>query len=274
MRYRAKDLLQDLDVRPSKGRGQNFVINTSVITQIIEFGFPSESEHLVEIGPGLGALTSELYKIGPLAVIEIEMKFCEDLERRFPNLVIVNKDVRLVDFSSLGKELVVFGNLPYSFSTEIIFHLIDNSASIARAVLLLQREFAERLVASPGGRDYGVLSVSCQIACETRLGPIIPGNSFHPPTKVESRLVELKFPKTPRFEINDVLWLKRCVRASFLQRRKKLLNSLRGSGFFINDGIEAACKDAGIDPGRRAETLSIEEFIKLSKALQSCRPSR
>ena len=114
---RAKDVLRSLDVVPSKQRGQNFIIDSAVISAIVDFGGPQAQDNLVEIGPGLGALTEVLQRIAPLTVIEIEEKFCRELKGRFPAINVIHQDVRQVDFSTVGKDLVVFGNLPYSFST-------------------------------------------------------------------------------------------------------------------------------------------------------------
>lgn len=266
---RVKDKLKQLDVRPSKERGQNFIIDPSVLHSIIDFGQPSANQHIVEIGPGLGALTSELARFGPLTLIEIEASFCQELRKRFPQAQVVQADARSVDFSALGAELTVFGNLPYSFSTEIIFHLIEGAASIRTAVLMLQREFAERLAAEPGGRDYGVLSVNAQMWADMELGPIIPGTSFHPPTQVQSRLIRLTFLKQPRVQLGDSKWFQRVLKGSFLQRRRKILNSLKGSGIAPEEVIVAGLQKAGVDPMRRAETLSLQEFVALAEAIKT-----
>ena len=267
MSPRAKEKLRSLDVRPSKERGQNFLIDDSVIQSIVGFGAPKAEENLVEIGPGLGALTRELAKFPKLSLIEIEEKFCAELAAEFPKVKIVNRDVREVPFSDIGSDLVVFGNLPYVFSTEIVMHLVANAQVITRAVLLLQREFAERLASPPGGREYGRLSIATQLWADLELGPIIPGTSFHPPTSVQSRLVSLKFLKKPRVEIRDQVWFEKVVKAAFSKRRKKLSNSLFASGYLAKERIDAALTQAGIDPGRRAETLSISEFVALAEAL-------
>lgn len=263
---RIKDRLRALEVRPTKERGQNFVIDPTVIEAIIGFGAPTAEDSLVEIGPGLGALTAALARFPRLTLIEIEPKFCRELAQVYPHATIVNADVRGVDFAALGHELVVFGNLPYSFSTDIVFCLIDHAAVIKRAVLLLQREFAERLAAGPGGRTYGLLSVSCQLWADVRLGPVIPGTAFHPPARVESQVVELIFRRTPRVSLSDPLWFKRFVAACFLKRRKKVVNSLLASGLFPKDVIVQGFEVCGLDTNRRAETFSIEEFARLVAA--------
>jgi len=263
---RVKDQLRSLEVRPSKERGQNFVINPLVIDSIIGFGQPKDNENLVEIGPGLGALTAVLARHPNLTLIEIEERFCRELATRYPHVKVINADVRGVDLSEIGSDLVVFGNLPYAFSTDIVFRLIDQVAVVKRAVLLLQKEFAERLAADPGGRTYGLLSVSCRLWADAKLGPIIPGDAFHPPAKVQSQVVELTFLKSPRLAIPDILWFKRFVAACFLKRRKKLINSLTASGLFTKENIATTLAACGVDQNRRAETLSLEEFAKLAEA--------
>lgn len=262
-----RDRLYSMGVRPKKEYGQNFVIRDDVIHTIIDFGRPTETEKLVEVGPGLGALTEELAEVAPLTVIEIEEDFCRDLESRIPNLTVINDDVRHVDFSEIGRDLVVFGNLPYSFSTDIIFHLIAFAPSMKRSVLLLQKEFANRIAAEPIGREYGVLSISTQLWCNVRLGPIIPGDAFYPKAKVDSRVIELTYLDEPRFPV-DFLNFRTVVSSAFAKRRKKILNSMM-SGHAFNDKevLTAALEKADISPGQRAETVSIEKFAKLSEIL-------
>ena len=264
---RVKDTLRAMDVAPSKERGQNFVIDDSVINAIVGFGAPQESDNLVEIGPGLGALTKALSKFPRLSLVEIEEKFCYELTRQFPHAKVVNGDVREVALDQFGDNLVVFGNLPYVFSTEIVFHLIAHAKIVKRAVLLLQREFGERLAAQPGGREYGRISIATQLWADVKLGPIIPGSMFHPPTAVESRVIELTFHE-PRFQISDMVWFEKVVKASFNQRRKKIHNSIASSGILDAERIKLAFEDAKFDSNRRAETFSIAEFVQLAEALK------
>jgi 16S rRNA (adenine1518-N6/adenine1519-N6)-dimethyltransferase len=267
MRPRAKDELSSLSVTPSKERGQNFIINPFVVEKIVQFGAPQPHEKLVEIGPGLGALTAALVNAAPLTIVEIEPRFCAELAARFPSLTIVQSDVRRVDFSTLGSDLTVFGNLPYSFSTDIIFHLLKNRKSIRRAVIMLQREFAERVAADPGSKTYGSLSVAVQLYADAFLGPIIAGDSFHPPTKVESRLLQLTMRASPLVDVQDLEFFEKVVRAAFMRRRKKIANSLSGSGIFTEEDVEAALKETQLDSSRRAESFSMHEFALLAEAL-------
>ena len=259
--------LRRLGVRPSKQRGQHFLIDSGVVQAILNFASPRPDENILEIGPGLGALTRSLYELGSLTAIEIEESFCHELMGHYPKAKIIAADVRQVDFSSLGSNFLVFGNLPYVFSTEIVFHLIDQRRAVSRAILLLQREFAERMAADPGGRDYGALSVNCQLWADVELGPKVSGSAFHPQTQVESQVVQMRMRQTPRVEVPDQAWFRRVVQAAFFRRRKKVINSLTASGLFSEAQARMALEHSGIDPSRRAETVGIEEFALLTAAL-------
>jgi len=267
MEQSVRDRLAGMGVRPTKEMGQNFLIDAAVVDEIIRFGMPQAGENLVEIGPGLGALTQELSKFQHLTLVEIEEKFCADLIKRYPTVTVINADVRLLDLSQLGGELVVFGNLPYSFSSDILFLLLDAAAYIKRAVLMLQKEFVKRLCAQPGSRDYGALSIACQLWAGLRPGPVIAGDSFYPVAEVDSQLVELTFLKEPRCRVEDPFLFKRLVAASFFRRRKKIINSIRAAGAFNEIHLEKIFVRSGIDPNRRAETLSLEEFSQLGAEL-------
>ena len=275
-----KQSLRSLNVRPTKTRGQNFVINPNIIKAIIDFGSPKPTENIVEIGPGLGALTDLLHQTNPnLALVEIEEEFCLELQKKYPEIKIFNEDARKFDFNEYSEKLLsgspitVFGNIPYIFSTEIVFHLLSFPKKINRFVFLLQKEFAQRMSAVPGSKQFGVLSVMVQVICDTRLGPIINGDQFFPPTKVQSQVIECTMRANPLVPIEDHAFFRRVVKASFHQRRKKIANSLL-SGGFLKEGVsnkeivESALERAKIDSGRRAETLSVEEFIMLAKELK------
>lgn len=263
-----KQQLDTLRVRPTKERGQNFLIDGSVIDGIVDFARPRADEELVEIGPGLGALTKELARYNLKAVIEIEPEFCEKLRSQYPTIEVIEADARFVEFSEIGEErITVFSNVPYSFSTELVFRLVDCASSIERAVLLLQKEFAERLAASPGSRAYGTTSIACQLVADLRLGPTVGGDSFHPKANVDSRVVELKFHEAPKHTVRNMFWFKQTVKSAFFKRRKKILNSMNASSVFPELQLAEILEQAAIDPERRPETLSVEEYVSLSNLI-------
>lgn len=265
---RAKDKLRDLNVRPSRERGQNFLIRPDIIDSIVNFAAVPDTGAVVEIGPGMGALTQQLDRYEDLTLIEIEPNFCEHLRARFPRARIINRDVREIDFESIGGSLFVFGNIPYVFSTDIVFALLRFRRVVRQAVLMVQREFAERLAATPGGREYGSISVAVQVHADIDLGPIVPGTSFHPPTSVESRVIKISFLPAPRAAIDDPEHFEVVVRSAFSQRRKKLINSLLSRGRWSKDAILAALAESSISPDIRPEQLSIAQFAELSKWLR------
>ncbi len=266
---RAKDTLRKLNVRPSKERGQNFLIDTAVPEAIVEFGAPPPAAEIVEIGPGTGALTRQLANWQHLTVIEIESRFCNPLQQQFPHIRVVNADVRGVDISSLTENgAYVFGNIPYSFSTDIVFHLLRHRLRVVWAVLMVQKEFAERVAATCGSRTYGSISVAVQLWADIELGPVVPGSSFHPPTAVDSQVMKIIFRKEPRVAVSDAARFERLVRGSFSQRRKKLTNSLASTGLWSREEIENALGVLGIRVDARPEQLSVQDFGRLSAQLR------
>lgn len=266
---RQKDTLRELNVRPTKERGQNFLIRPEVPQAIASFGNPPPGSHIVEIGPGTGALTACIAPLaGKLTLIEIERSFCAHLASAYPQATIINQDVRTADFSAIGSGLYVFGNIPYVFSTDIVFHLVKNRASVTQAVLMVQREFAERLAASPGCRAFGSITVAVQVYADVELGPIVPGDSFHPPTEVESQVMKLTFLPQPRVSVDDPVHFERVVRCAFAQRRKKIINSIISRGIWTKEVVLPALERAGISPDVRAEQLSMQQFAALAEALQ------
>ena len=267
---RTKRVLKNIGVKPSKSRGQNFAISPAVTQAIVDFAQPRSNEYLVEIGPGLGALTDLLLPYGLKDLVEIEENFCTQLQQKYPQLSVHQADARYFDYAELaqnGNRITVFGNLPYIFSTEIVVQLMEYHQSISRAILLLQKEFVERLAASEGGRDYGTISISRQIVASARMGPIIAGDNFFPPAKVQSQVVELTFHKEPVIPVEEIAWLKVVVRAAFHMRRKMIDNSLIASRLVNAEKVPAALEKAGIDSKRRAETVSLQEYRVLAKAL-------
>ncbi|RRQ22330.1 16S rRNA (adenine(1518)-N(6)/adenine(1519)-N(6))-dimethyltransferase RsmA [Thiohalobacter thiocyanaticus] len=250
--------------RPRKRFGQNFLHDPGSIERILAAIDPQPGQALVEIGPGRGALTWQLLeRLGRLEVIELDRDLCArlDTERHAHpgELIIHSADALKTDFCGLEQPppLRVVGNLPYNISTPLLFHLLGQAGCIRDMHFLLQKEVVERMAAAPGGRDYGRLSVMLQMLCEVEpLFTVGPG-AFHPPPKVDSACVRLIPLPTPRYVIDPDTFADR-TRLAFAHRRKTLRNNLKGE--LHTEQLEAA----GIDPGRRAETLSLEEFARLS----------
>jgi 16S rRNA (adenine1518-N6/adenine1519-N6)-dimethyltransferase len=240
-----------------------------------------------EIGAGHGALTRALgARAGRLIALEIDPALRDRLAAaaqhwpEAPRVEIRLADARGFPYEELralrpdiGGRVLVVGNLPYSASKAILDQLLDAHAALDRAVLMLQREVAERLAAAPGGRDYGALSVFWQRWAEVTRLLIVPPAAFRPPPVVESAVVTATFASIPRVRVADEDGFARVVRAAFGQRRKTLANALRGGELGRADRLAAALAAAGIDGRRRAETLSLEEFGRLADVLLRAAPA-
>lgn len=241
--------------------GQNFLNDTFVIEQIVDAIHPQNGENLVEIGPGLGALTDPVCeRVDGLTVIELDRDLAERLRHHpfnGPKLTIIEQDALTVDFSDLAqvdKPLRVFGNLPYNISTPIMFHLFKFANLIQDMHFMLQKEVVNRLAATPGNKNYGRLSVMAQYYCKVQPVLNVPPGAFVPPPKVDSAVVRLAPHTQPPVTLHDVKMLERVCTMAFNQRRKTIRNSLK-------DCIdEAQLLELGLDPTRRAETLSLQDF--------------
>ncbi len=238
-----------------------------VIARIVHSIRPQPGDQLVEIGPGLGAITGELLKAaGEIHAVELDRDLIEPLKERcagLGNLTVHSADALKFDFCQLAKpdsKLRLVGNLPYNISTPILFHLLDQSHCIQDMYFMLQKEVVDRMCAGPGSKTFGRLSVMIQVQCDVApLFTIGPG-AFRPAPKVDSAIVRLKPFDTPRFEIDDNDLFRKLVTAAFSMRRKTLRNGLKG--MMSSDQIEAV----GIDPGIRAERLEPGQFVALANA--------
>jgi 16S rRNA (adenine1518-N6/adenine1519-N6)-dimethyltransferase len=259
---------------PGKRRalGQHFLRDAGVARAIVDLVAPTAADLVVEIGPGQGALTQELARrAGRLIALEVDRDLLASLRRRWPSIEILEADARSWDYGALqrppGGRVLVVGNLPYSVGKPILGALLDGRRAIDAMALMLQREVAERLAAPPGGKVYGALSVLTQAVCDVELALRVPPGAFQPPPKVDSAVVRL----TPRAQARVPAALdarfRDVVRAAFASRRKMLANALAGGlGLSLAQAREAATT-SGVDPGRRAETLTIEEFVSLTARL-------
>jgi len=255
------------NIKPSKSKGQNFLIEPAVVFDIIKLSnIQTKVPTIIEIGPGIGAMTEHLNELTDnLILIEIEDQLAKNLKFKFPNATIINQDVREVDFSQFGKDLIVFGNLPYSFSSDIIFHFVNYKEYISSAILMLQKEFVNRLKAEPNSKAYSILSINLQVHSKVIDGEIVPPECFYPKPKVFSKLVKLDFYNESPYKIDNNKAFKKVLTASFKNRRKKLLNSLKSSNLFDNDKLLEIFKDLNFSDNIRAENLQVEEFVQLCK---------
>ena len=253
---------------PRKRFGQHFLCDQGVIQRIVNAIHPKRNDHLIEIGPGQGAMTLPLMKVThEMEVVELDRDLIQELSERVSHhgqLCVHNQDVLTFDFTKAkqdGRLLRVVGNLPYNISTPLIFHLLDHSAVISDMVFMLQKEVADRLGAKPDSDDYGRLSVMVQYYCKVTVLFDVAPSAFYPPPKVKSSILKIIPYTTLPFVADDVDLFAQVVKQAFAQRRKTLRNTLKS---MVN---EAQWTAIGIDPGLRAEVLSVADFVKISNQL-------
>jgi len=278
--------------RPTGGRrralGQHFLHDGAVAARIVELVRPGPADLVIEIGPGRGALTGLLAgRAGRLVTIEIDPVLATALRARYEDdgrVEVVLGDAVRVDYRALAAEwrepggrVLVVGNLPYSSGTAILAAVLDAASAMAAQVtvelaVMLQREVAERVAAAPGSRDYGALSVLSQLAADVHLAFTVPPGAFAPPPQVESAVLYLRALAVPPVPVPDARRMRGVVRSAFAQRRKTLANALTGGLGRPGDEVRGALAAAGIDPQRRAETLSLVEFSRVAIALGPIAP--
>lgn len=260
-----------MNARPKKHLGQHFLVDHAVIERMLHAVRPAPGQKLVEIGPGEGVLTEPLLQAaGELTAIELDRDLHQPLLARCSgrgNLHLIQADVLDIDLSRLAADsatgkLRLVGNLPYYLSSPILFHCLDHLDALSDMHFMLQREVVERMVAAPGSKIYGRLSVMLQLACHAEMLFTVPPEAFRPPPKVDSAVVRL-LPLAARDRPDvDPTVLSRVVRAAFGQRRKTLANALRG----VLD--VAAIAATGVDPKARAETLAPTRFVALAQQIR------
>lgn len=253
---------------PRKRFGQHFLHDKTVIQRIVSALAPKPEEHIVEIGPGLGALTlSILPLVGKLDVIELDRDLIPKLIVKcqpYGELIVHQADALQFDFSSLkmnDTKLRLVGNLPYNITTPLLFHLLIHAPIIKDLLFMLQKEVAERITAAAGEDAYGRLSVMVQYYCQTEILFTVNPNAFTPPPKVDSAIIRLVPFHTPPFLAQDHDLFAEIVRLAFNQRRKTLRNSLR------TKITEQQLMQLGIDPELRAERLTVQDFVTIANGL-------
>jgi len=276
-----KDILAHHQLAPSRQRGQNFLVNRHIAEAIVDLSGVSGDDRVVELGVGFGALTLPLAaKVASVVGLEIDagiVKYHRETGDLPENVTLLHQDLLRADFSQLagkcGGRLKILANLPYSLSNPLLFKLVENREVLESAILMLQKEVALRLLASPGTKEYGVLTVLLN-GCATvkKLMNVGPGQ-FHPRPKVDSVVVRISFFPVPDRVANlpphDHNLLKKLVKATFQQRRKTLLNSLSASGLpgTAKDRLPEIFALSGIEPRIRPEKLTIEDFVRLAEIL-------
>lgn len=277
---KTRQLLKQHDLTLKKSLGQNFLTDGNVLSRIVHSLDLEPGDAVLEIGPGIGALTEPLARqASKVVAVEIDQRLIPILEERFndyPNLTVVHHDVLKVDLPALfnehfteHKRVHVAANLPYYITTPIIMRLLESGIPFEKFVLMIQKEVAERLSAKPGSKDYGSLTAAVQYYCEIEHLFVVPGTVFIPPPKVDSSVIRMTRRKEPPVTLADESFFFKVIKSSFAQRRKTLLNNL-SSQFFSKETkhrLTDVLNQAGIDPSCRAETLSLEQFARLSNAL-------
>lgn len=274
-----KHIMERHGISFNKKFGQNFLIDDSVLSDIIEYSGVTNDDCVLEIGPGIGALTTHIASAAKKVVsVEIDnglIPILNETLAEYDNVKIINNDILKTDINAIiteefdGRSPWVIANLPYYITSPIIMTLLESDVPFKKIIVMVQKEVAERLSASPGNKDYGIVTIATDFYADTRTLFDVPRSCFMPAPNVDSAIIELIPRKHPTCNPSSKDMLFRTVKAAFAQRRKTLLNSMCKSGFFSfsKDEIESAIISAGLSPTVRGETLTLEEFTMLSDEL-------
>ncbi len=265
-----RHILKTFDLRASKRLGQNFLIDSSVVQRIVDAAEIAAGDEVLEIGPGIGTLTQGLLEAGAnVTAVELDKKLPAVLEKTlegYENFKLVQGDILKVDIEKLmPPNFKVVANLPYYITTQILLTLLEKKLPVTKIVTMVQKEVAERMTAAPNSKIYGAMTVAVQFRADVKVAFEVPPESFLPRPEVTSAVVVCDVRESP-FKVVDENFFIKVVRASFGQRRKTLVNSLVGAGF-NRQKVSAALEVSNIASDRRAETLSIEDFVNLSNEL-------
>lgn len=264
-------ILKTFGIHMSKKLGQNFLINEAIVDGIVNAAAIKPGEAVLEIGPGIGTLTQGLAEAGAqVTAVELDRKLLDVLAKTlqgYDNVRVVHGDILRIDISREipVEKYKVVANLPYYITTPIIMKFLEEHLPVELLVTMVQKEVAQRMVAAPGTKDYGALSVSVQYYTKPEIMFLVPPQSFMPPPAVESAVIRCTVRSEPPVVVKDERLFFRVVKAAFGQRRKTLANALKGGGI-DKTIIDIMLPKAGIDGTRRGETLSLEEFAALANA--------
>ena len=271
-----KDIIGKYNFRFSKSLGQNFLIDGNIVEKIVDGAGIIQDDGVLEIGPGIGTLTQELIdRARRVVAVEIDKNLLPVLEETLgspSNLSIVHGDILKTDIAGLvdeffeGKDFKVVANLPYYITTPIIMRFLEEQLPFTSLTVMVQKEVAQRMAAEPGEKEYGALSVAVQYYTNPRMVCKVPASVFMPKPKVDSMVINLERRDSPPAEVDDRDIFFKVVRTAFAKRRKTLLNNLTSGelGEWSREKILEALEAAGVDPQRRGETLSIQEFAGIA----------
>jgi len=269
-----KDIATRFGFTFSKGLGQNFLLDSSVLDKIVEAA--DIEDGVLEVGPGFGVLTKHLAQTGKKVVsVEIDRRLFPVLDytlEEYDNVTVLEKDILKTDIKKLleeefqGGRVSVAANLPYYITTPIITGLIESKLPLKNIVVMVQKEVAQRICAKPGKKDYGAITVLCQYYTEPEMVCTVPAGSFYPPPKVDSAVLAMRMRPEPAVKVKDEKVFFRVVKSAFAQRRKTLLNCLQ-SGFSADkETLSKVLEGIDISPQIRGEKLGLEEFAKIADA--------
>jgi len=271
-----KQVLRRAGLRARKGLGQHFLVDESVLEMVVEAAELKPSDVVIEVGPGLGILTRGLAKrAGKVVAVELDHNLAAMLDKQFagvPNVAILNRDilktspVSLLGRYNVSNEYKVVANLPYYITSAVLRHFLETQIKPRLMVVMVQKEVAEAIAARPG--DMSLLSISVQFYGEPAIVGIVPADSFYPPPEVDSAVLKIAVSPEPPLPVGDVAGFFKLVRAGFSSKRKQMVNSLTHGTGLGREEIGAILKESGIEPTRRAETLSLEEWNELWRHFQ------
>lgn len=261
----------------SKSLGQNFLINDEIIDRILEGADAKKGDKIIEVGPGIGTLTRELaQRADKVMAVEIDRNLLPILEEtlaEYDNIEVVNEDIMKADIKGLieqhldASSVKLVANLPYYITTPIIMRFLEENINVTDIVIMVQKEVAERMNATPGNKTFGALSVAVQYYCDTEIIAKVPRHLFVPQPNVDSIVIALRVRPERKYKVDNEEIFFKTVKAAFGQRRKTLLNSLTSMGLFEKETVREVLAQANIDEKRRGETLSLDEFAFLSNCI-------
>jgi 16S rRNA (adenine1518-N6/adenine1519-N6)-dimethyltransferase len=271
-------LLNFWNIPAKKQFGQHFLTNPATAEMIVERSNISSEDIVLEIGSGLGALTIPVARTAEkVYAVEkdrriIELLKVELIESNISNVDLIENNILKFDIEALaakaGRKVVVMGNLPYNISSQILIQMIMSRSAVSRAILMFQKELAQRITAQPASKEYGRITVMLHYCANTKKLAEIKASLFFPKPRVDSEVLEITFSDTPEYPAANESFLFKIIKAAFSKRRKTLKNALAGSDLGMEPKTAAQILNGvGIDPSRRAETLNVQEFVKLSNCL-------